>query len=117
MNCLKCGKEIEHDQVFCPECLAQMEQYPVKPGIVVQLPSQKPEKNQPAARQTVRMDSAADLEKKLRRLRRGNRALGLLCVFLVLVTMLATMVSFKLIGTVTHWGQNYSTETSASAPG
>lgn len=38
MNCMKCGREIEEEQVFCAECLADMENYPVKPGTVVQLP-------------------------------------------------------------------------------
>ena len=39
MNCMKCGREIEETQVFCAECLTEMEKYPVKPGTVVQLPS------------------------------------------------------------------------------
>ena len=39
MNCMKCGREIEETQVFCPECLTEMEKYPVKPGTVVQLPT------------------------------------------------------------------------------
>ena len=41
MNCLKCGSETVSEQVFCPECLLEMEKYPVRPGTVVQLPSQK----------------------------------------------------------------------------
>lgn len=39
MNCMKCGREIEETQVFCAECLTEMEKYPVKPGTVVQLPA------------------------------------------------------------------------------
>ena len=35
MSCMKCGKEVSEDQVFCPECLAEMERYPVKPGTPV----------------------------------------------------------------------------------
>lgn len=38
MQCMKCGREIANRQVFCEECLAEMEKYPVKPGTVVQLP-------------------------------------------------------------------------------
>lgn len=37
--CLKCGKETEATQVFCPECLEQMSRYPVKPGTPVHLPN------------------------------------------------------------------------------
>lgn len=40
MNCIKCGREIALGQVFCKECLADMANYPVKPGTPVQLPSQ-----------------------------------------------------------------------------
>ena len=38
MRCMKCGKETENGQVFCDSCLEVMEQYPVKPDTVVQLP-------------------------------------------------------------------------------
>lgn len=40
MNCMKCGREIPLGQVFCKECLADMENYPIKPGTPVQLPVQ-----------------------------------------------------------------------------
>ena len=42
MSCMKCGKEVSEDQVFCPECLAEMERYPVKPGTPVLLPHRSP---------------------------------------------------------------------------
>lgn len=38
MFCMKCGKEIPEEQVFCRECLADMALHPVKPGTPVQLP-------------------------------------------------------------------------------
>ena len=38
---MKCGKETENGQVFCDSCLEVMEQYPVKPDTVVQLPPQR----------------------------------------------------------------------------
>lgn len=38
MRCIKCGREIREPQVFCDLCLAEMEKYPVKPNITVQLP-------------------------------------------------------------------------------
>ncbi len=40
MNCMKCGREIPLAQVFCKECLADMAQFPVKPGTPIQLPPQ-----------------------------------------------------------------------------
>lgn len=41
MNCLRCGKETEENQVFCKECLEDMERHPVKPGTPIQLPNRK----------------------------------------------------------------------------
>ena len=41
MYCMKCGREIEGQQVFCNDCLATMEQYPVNPNTPVQLPKYK----------------------------------------------------------------------------
>lgn len=38
MNCMKCGKELKTSGVFCEECLADMEKYPVKSNITVKLP-------------------------------------------------------------------------------
>lgn len=38
MHCLKCGRKVEDAHVFCPECMAEMEKHPVKPGTVVRLP-------------------------------------------------------------------------------
>ena len=37
MKCLKCGTDTGKDAVFCNDCLQSMEQYPVKPGTVIQL--------------------------------------------------------------------------------
>ena len=42
MRCLKCGQEIGDSEVFCPDCLKDMEKYPVKPGTVVRLPQRAP---------------------------------------------------------------------------
>ena len=41
MNCAKCGREIEKDQVFCTVCLEEMERHPVKPGTPIQLPQRE----------------------------------------------------------------------------
>ena len=51
MNCMKCGRETENEQVFCGECLSVMEKYPVKPGIVIHLPRHEdaPPKKAPPA--------------------------------------------------------------------
>lgn len=38
VNCMKCGRETDNEQVFCDSCLEVMAKYPVKPGIVIHLP-------------------------------------------------------------------------------
>ena len=49
MYCMKCGKEIKENQVFCEACLVTMGKYPVKPGTVVRLPQRK---SAPAAKKS-----------------------------------------------------------------
>ena len=41
MNCMKCGRETQNETVFCQDCLAEMEKYPVQPGAVVLLPRRR----------------------------------------------------------------------------
>ena len=41
MKCMKCGREVPTEQVFCQDCLLDMEKYPVKPGTTVQLPRRR----------------------------------------------------------------------------
>ena len=43
MKCLKCGKNIQSDRVFCEPCLEDMQRHPVKPGTPVVLPN-RPER-------------------------------------------------------------------------
>lgn len=38
MNCMKCGTQIQEDNVFCDHCLSVMEQHPVRPGTHIHLP-------------------------------------------------------------------------------
>ena len=39
MYCLRCGKETADNKVFCKSCLSSMEDYPVKTGQPIVLPS------------------------------------------------------------------------------
>ena len=41
MNCMRCGQEIAPGQVFCEDCRAVMDKYPVNPDTPVHLPSRK----------------------------------------------------------------------------
>lgn len=50
MNCMRCGIKIEESDVFCADCLADMERHPVKPGTPVQLPVRMPTQTNKKAR-------------------------------------------------------------------
>lgn len=108
MNCMKCGREFDGDQAFCPHCLDQMSKNPVKPGVVINLPS-RPDTSQkkPISRKRVRTP-----EEQILRLKRINKGLIIsLCLMTLLVTML-TLLSidfFKRLDVQRFLGQNYST--------
>ena len=108
MNCIKCGRKIEESQVFCESCLKGMEQCPVKPDVVIQLPnrSEDPAKR-PAPRKKTRTP-----EEQIARLKRSNRFLALIAAVLLLSTVLLAFLSidfFKQLDVQRFLGQNYST--------
>ena len=109
MNCLKCGRDTLAEQVFCQDCLIEMEKYPVKPGTVIQLPQHK---DAPSPRRTKRRNLSA--EEHIRQLQRRIRILAVL----LFLSMLAIL--FLLIPSIEHLtephylpGQNYSSISSA----
>lgn len=112
MNCMKCGRETDANQIFCGECLAEMEKYPVKPGVVVQIPTQI-EKKQAHHRRAI-----VTTEEQVRRLKKRNHGLILTMILLAAVTVFLAMLSFKLLeesGMNKILGQNYSVAVSTEA--
>lgn len=108
MNCLRCGREIPADQAFCPECLGEMDKYPVKPGTAIQLPKREED---PFTRRPARRVNITP-EMQLARMKRRFR---LISVILALLIFLAAGLGI-LGGAVlerrraaSHMGQNYST--------
>lgn len=109
MGCMKCGRDTVSEQVFCPDCLLEMQKYPVRPGTVVQLPVRKhshTSKKQPARKRTVPLAYQVEVLKKRCRI---------LFLLLILVTALAVALAFP---AAEHYhenkhkiGQNYSTVT------
>ena len=49
MNCIKCGRETQGEDVFCRDCLAEKEKYPEEPGSEVLLPRRKESSSQKKA--------------------------------------------------------------------
>ena len=87
MNCMKCGRETVEDDVFCGECLAEMEKYPVRPGVVVHLPRRREE---PAAKKSYgRRKAAPPPEEQVKRLKKVIRRLNIALLVLVLLLLIA----------------------------
>ena len=110
MNCVKCGREIEENQVFCQSCLEEMEQYPVKPGTAVHIPSRKTEEEFKKVHHKKRpiltpSEQIAKLRKKVLRLR----------ILAVLLMLICGVLGYVVARTVEELdfqrllGQNYNT--------
>lgn len=65
MKCMKCGCVIPAGQVFCDECLEDMEKHPVKPGTPVILPRR--EKQAAPKRSRKRVQKPEEIITRLRR--------------------------------------------------
>ena len=111
MNCMKCGTELKTSGVFCEECLAEMEKYPVKPNIKVVLPH----RSAPTApRKRSRRQKYTTPEEQIRHLKKvRNRLVVLLLVaFLALCIAGANILRLMDISVKDFdIGQNYETVT------
>ena len=108
MNCIKCGREFDSDQAFCPHCLEQMAKSPVKPDTIINLPN-RPDLSQkkPAPRKRVRTP-----EEQIRNLKKINMYLIVGLCLMTLVTGMLALVSFDFFRQLDMQrllGQNYST--------
>ena len=106
MNCMRCGREIPDEQVFCPECLAEMEKCPVKPDATVRIP-RRPD---PALRKNTRRKGTPE-EEQIRHLKKQVHILALL---LIIAAIVIVVLSIRAIRTAVEDtisflpGQNYS---------
>lgn len=106
MGCMKCGKDTISEQVFCPDCLAEMEKYPVRPGTVVQIPNRKtvnPAKKQPRKK-------SVPLEDQVKVLKKRCRTLLILLITAVIIAAALAYPAFRYLKE-DHFkiGQNYTT--------
>ena len=110
MTCLKCGREIVAEQVFCDSCLAIMEKTPVKPGTPVLLPSPK---HQAAAKKQGHRRRVLPPEEQVLHLRKALRRMYLSVAVLLLVLGMATalLVNEILKEDTPAIGQNYTIDT------
>ena len=113
MNCLKCGRDVPEEQLFCESCLEVMAKYPVKPNTAIQLPHREEHafirKPQPERRQAPNFE-----EKYYTALRILRRILVLWLITIGLLTAsLYPAVKYLLGDTFRLPGQNYSTFSTA----
>ena len=115
MNCMKCGREIPPEEVFCPDCLADTANYPVKPGVVVQIPTRPAASavKKPAKRSLSPEEQVKTLTKRVRRL------WGALILSILLMAAAVGLAIYSLQGEELQFipGQNYSSSPSGLATG
>ena len=112
MNCMKCGREIPDEGVFCENCLEEMKKYPVNDGTAILLPIRK---DSPAARKARAKRRPPTAEERVVRLRRRLShvvILWLITLALLTATIYPT-VSYFVNKTILRPGQNYKTITSS----
>ena len=108
MNCMKCGREIDDRQAFCPKCLELMAACPVKSDVVVQLPHRQENylwKAPPRKK-------ARTSDEQIQRLKRQKRWLTALVCLLLVATAFFAFLSvdfFRQLDVQKFLGQNYST--------
>ena len=106
MNCMRCGREIPDEQVFCPECLAEMEKCPVKPDATVRIP-RRPD---PALRKNARKKGTPE-EEQIRHLKKQVHILALLLIIAAIVIVVLSIPAIRTAveDTISFLpGQNYS---------
>ena len=109
MNCMKCGKELKNSGVFCESCLADMEKYPVKSNITIQLPN----RSAPApVRKRARRQKYIKPEDQIRHLKKVRNWLVVLLMAALLAFAVTSAMVLHLLDVDADGlgiGQNYGT--------
>ena len=113
MNCMKCGRETQNENVFCQECLQDMEKYPVRPGTVVQLHRRK-EVSAVKKMPKRHIPSAEEQLKQYRKLTWILTVLLALCIGAIVLMFKPTM--HYVLDEHVEIGQNYSSVNSTATP-
>lgn len=108
MNCMKCGREIDAEEAFCPICLELMEKCPIRPDVVVQLPNRQ---ESPAKKATSRKRPLT-AEEMVQKLKKRNRVLIILSALLLCAIIALTILSvdaLRELDVQRFLGKNYNT--------
>ena len=109
MYCMKCGQEVDDNQVFCLDCQKEMAKYPVRPGTVVLLP--KREENHFIKKPQPKRRAAPTPEEQIKSLKIRLRIVTvMLLISLTLMAVLVYPVAKELLDDPRFRpGQNYNT--------
>lgn len=110
MNCMKCGRETQDGNVFCMDCLLEMEKHPICPGTVVLLPRRREHSiiKKPVKRHV------PSSEEKIKYLRKWILILTLsLIVCIVAIALMFKPTMHYVLDEHVEIGQNYSSITPA----
>lgn len=109
MKCMRCGRDIEAGQVFCPECLQNMSRHPVNPGTAIRIPRRPDPQLKRAARR-----KAIPEEEQIRILKKRLKLMTILfviCVVILIAMAIPAAFHFATEHNVFLPGQNYSSIT------
>ena len=108
MYCMKCGKEVSENRVFCDDCLETMSHYPVEQGTPVHLPSTATSMEKKSAPKKPQLTA----EERLLRFRVVTRWLSIALVSTLLVLSITISLLVHTLNTPTaanDIGKNYNT--------
>ena len=111
MHCMKCGRKIEDQKVFCADCLTDMERFPVSPDSTAYIPVRP---TVPAAKKKSRRSRELRPEEQLRHLKVTVRSLSIALVVVIVAFAVSAGILLKMLadqGNNNSIGQNYSTVT------
>lgn len=97
MNCMRCGRETSENEIFCDECLQDMQRHPVDPTTPVILPNR--EKRIPSKRTNFRV-AASKWEDRIFRLR--YLIFWLVMIILLLLIALGICIC-SILGVLPNW--------------
>ena len=112
MNCMKCGRETQDENVFCQDCLMEMEKYPVLPETVVLLPRRR-ESTVVKKLSTRHIPTAEEQISELREWVRILLVVVVICIVAIALMFRPTMHYIK--DEHVEIGQNYSSVTVTTA--
>ena len=109
MFCMKCGVSVSESQVFCEDCLKDMERYPVKPNVQVTIPV-RPAVSASKKRGRRQRGSVQDEMVRTMRIKLRLAHTALIIVMLAFFALAAIMVKYlSEKPEQINPGQNYST--------